>query len=667
MFGRKFGRKGRQKPKGLMGRDSRFEQSLTQDGRYRLLVEAVTDYAIYMLDRNGLVSSWNAGARRIKGYEEAEILGHHFSRFYAEEDRRKGLPQRALDIAARDGRFEGEGWRVRKDGGRFWAHVIIDPIRDSSGHLIGYSKIARDLTERKAADDALRHSEAQFRLLVQGVTDYAIYMLDREGRVTNWNAGAERIKGYRAEEIVGQHFSRFYSQEDRADGVPRRALETALREGRHEKEGWRIRKDGSRFWASVVIDAIRNDGGEVIAFAKITRDITERMEAQNALTQAREALLQSQKMEAIGQLTGGVAHDFNNLLTVIRSSIDLLRRPNLAEERRRRYIEAIAETVTRAAKLTGQLLAFARRQALKPEVFDVARSIATLSEMLATLGGARIRLETRVPEFEPFYVNADRSQLDTALVNIALNARDAMDGEGRLTIAVGGVPAIAPDRGHPAIKGDFVTIAVSDTGSGIAPDLMDRIFEPFFTTKSVGKGTGLGLSQVFGFAKQSGGDVRVDSTPGQGSTFTIYLPRVGAPEGAEIATAERDAAPDGNGVCVLVVEDNPTVGAFAAHTLMELNYDAVLADSADTALAELARDPARFDIVFSDVVMPGMSGVELGQEIRRLYPDLPVILTSGYSHVLAQDANHGFELLHKPYSLEEVSQVLSKVRRRRAI
>ncbi len=568
-------------------------------------------------------------------------------------------------MAAREGRFESEGWRVRKDGAQFWAHVVIDPIRDSAGHLLGYSEITRDLTERKLADEALRHNEAQFRLLVQGVTDYAIYMLDPDGRVTNWNPGAQRIKGYRADEIVGQHFSRFYTEEDRQGGVPRHALETARREGRYEKEGWRIRKDGSRFWASVIIDAIRDDSGGVIGFAKITRDITERMEAQNALNQAREALMQSQKMEAIGQLTGGVAHDFNNLLTVIRSSIDLLRRPNLPEERRRRYIDAIGETVTRAAKLTGQLLAFARRQALKPEVFDVARSIATISEMLATLAGARIRLETDVPEFESFYVNADRSQLDTTLVNIALNARDAMDGEGRLSIAVRGVTNIGPTRAHPAIKGELVAIAVSDTGSGIAPDLLDRIFEPFFTTKGVGKGTGLGLSQVFGFVKQSGGDIRVESTPGRGSTFTIYLPRVDAPRDSDIVAEGLQVPADGGGVCVLVVEDNPTVGAFATHTLKELNYDAVLADNAEGALAELAKDADRFDIVFSDVVMPGMSGVELGQEIRRRYPGLPVVLTSGYSHVLAQDANHGFELLHKPYSLEEVSRVLSKVRRRR--
>jgi PAS domain S-box-containing protein len=648
-----------------MARENSFEESLSPDGRYRLLVEAITDYAIYMLDVNGLVSSWNAGARRFKGYEEAEILGEHFSRFYLEEDRRNGLPQHALDTAANEGRFEGEGWRVRKDGTRFWAHVVIDPIRDRIGHLIGYSKVTRDFTERKVSEDALRRSEDQFRLFVQAVTDYAIYTLDLEGRVTNWNAGAERIKGYRADEIMGQHFSRFYSEEDRKQGTPRMALETARREGRYEKEGWRIRKDGTRFWASVVIDAIRDKSGEVIGFAKITRDITERMEAQNALTQAREALLQSQKMEAIGQLTGGVAHDFNNLLTVIRSSIDLLRRPNLSEDRRRRYIDAIGETVTRGAKLTGQLLAFARRQALKPEVFDVARSIATISDMLATLGGARIRLETHVPEFETFYVNADRSQLDTALVNFALNARDAMNGEGRLSIAVQGLSNIPANHSHPAMRGDFVAISVSDTGSGIPPELLERIFEPFFTTKNVGKGTGLGLSQVFGFVKQSGGDVRVESTLGRGSKFTIFLPRVAAPQGADLAAESAQSLSDGNGVCVLIVEDNPTVGAFAAHTLNELNYDAVLADSADAALAELEKNPSRFDIVFSDVVMPSMSGLELGLEIRRRYPDLPVILTSGYSHVLASDTNHGFELLHKPYSLEEVSKVLSKVRRQR--
>jgi PAS domain S-box-containing protein len=287
--------------------------SLSTEGRYRLLVEAITDYAIYMLDRDGLVTSWNPGARRFKGYEEHEILGQHFSRFYTDEDRNSGLPARALETARRTGKFENEAWQIRKDGTQFWAFAVIHPIRSSSGEIIGFAKITRDLTERKKAEETLQKSEQQFRLLVQGVIDYAIYMLNPEGIVSSWNLGAERIKGYSSSEIIGQNFSRFYTEEDRAAGAPQRAIETAAREGRFENEAWRVRKDGSRFWAHVVLDAIHANDGSIVGYAKITRDITERKEAEQKLEKAREALLQSQKMEAIGHLTGGIAHDFNNL------------------------------------------------------------------------------------------------------------------------------------------------------------------------------------------------------------------------------------------------------------------------------------------------------------------------------------------------------------------
>ncbi|MBX9698184.1 MAG: PAS domain S-box protein, partial [Acetobacteraceae bacterium] len=309
-----------------MEQRDRVKASLSDDGRYRLLVDAVTDYAIYMLDPDGFVVSWNPGAHRFKGYRAEDIIGQHFSRFYTEEDQARGLPARALTIAAREGKFENEGWSVRQDGSRFWAHAVIDPIRDSDGTLVGYAKITRDLTERRAAEATLRRSEEQFRLLVQGVTDYAIYMLDTEGRVTNWNLGAQRIKGYMPDEIIGQHFSRFYTEEDRERGEPARALAVATHEGKFEKEGWRVRKDGTRFWASVVIDPIREPAGAIIGFAKITRDITKQREAQLALERTREALVQSQKMEAVGRLTGGIAHDFNNLLMAILGSIELVRK-----------------------------------------------------------------------------------------------------------------------------------------------------------------------------------------------------------------------------------------------------------------------------------------------------------------------------------------------------
>ncbi|MET0377140.1 MAG: PAS domain S-box protein, partial [Rhizorhabdus sp.] len=292
----------------------------TQDTehRYQLLVNAVSDYAIYMLDPVGNIATWNPGARRFKGYEAEEIIGENFSRFFTPEDRTAGVPQQILATAAHDGRYEAEGQRVRKDGSLIWVHVVIDPIVGDDGTLLGYAKITRDVTARREADRALFAAEQRFRMLVQGVRDYALYMLDLNGIVSNWNTGAEAIKGYRADEIVGQHFSRFYTEEDRARGEPDRALDTALREGRYETEAQRIRKDGSNFWAHVVIDPIHDEAGKPIGFAKITRDITEKRIAQQELEEAHTALFQSQKLQALGELTGGIAHDFNNLMTVIR-------------------------------------------------------------------------------------------------------------------------------------------------------------------------------------------------------------------------------------------------------------------------------------------------------------------------------------------------------------
>ena len=411
----------------------RFAESLTADGRYRLLVNAVTDYAIYMLDMDGIVSSWNAGARRFKGYEEAEIVGQHFSRFYTPEDRATGLPERALATAREQGKFEGEGWRVRKDGGRFWASVIIDPIRNGSGDLVGYAKITRDLTERRAAKSVLRSSEEQFKRLVQGVTDYSIYLLSTEGLVASWNAGAQRIKGYAPEEIIGQHFSRFYTEEDRMNGDPERALATATREGKFEKEGWRVRKNGERFWANVVIDAIHDDDGKLIGFAKITRDVTERREVQAALDRAREALFQSQKMEAVGQLTGGIAHDFNNLLSAVLGSLELVRR-RITEEPLTRLIDNAIRGAQRGAALTQRMLVFARRQELNVQSVDIPMLVRGMTEMLERSLGPSVVIETRFP-LGLGGVKTDPNQLEMALLNLMVNARDAMPKGGPIVVA----------------------------------------------------------------------------------------------------------------------------------------------------------------------------------------------------------------------------------------
>jgi PAS domain S-box-containing protein len=491
------------------------------------------------------------------------------------------------------------------------------------------------------------------------VRDYAIYMLDPQGYITNWNAGAQVIKGFSADEIVGRHFSVFYTQADREAGAPARALQTAIRDGKFEGEVQRVRKNGERFWASVLIDPIRDDRGELVGFAKVTRDITDRRRAQEELERSREALVQAQKMEAIGRLTGGVAHDFNNLLTVIRASADFLLRPNLDDDKRQRYAQAIADTAGRAATLTGQLLAFARQQPLRPEVFDVGAKLRGLRQIIGTTIGSSVNVKISLPEAVQL-VEADPSQFETAILNMVINARDAMPRGGRIRVtaaAATGVPAV---RGHRAASGDFVAIEIDDSGTGMTPDTLTRIFEPFFTTKPMDRGTGLGLSQVYGFAKQSHGEVDVRSEVGVGTAFTLYLPRSHAsptPDPVAFTPIDLSSAPARK---ILLVEDNEGVGNFAAGLLRELGQTVTWVGDGQAALDALAAAPGAFDRVFSDVVMPGMSGIELGHAVRAGWPGLEVVLTSGYSHVLAEEGSHGFDLLKKPYSLDGLLAALKQ-------
>jgi PAS domain S-box-containing protein len=630
-----------------MAESKGFENHVGEQ-RFQLLVNAVTDYAIYMLDAEGYIATWNPGARRFKGYEEAEIVGKHYSNFFTEDDKALRLPWRALEIAAREGKFESEGWRVRKDGTRFWAHVVVDPVRDAEGNLLGFAKITRDIGDKKDAERALYESEQRFRMLVQGVRDYAIYMLDRNGRVTNWNTGAAAIKGYTEQEIVGQHFSRFYTEEDRANGEPQRALETAVREGKYEKEAWRVRKDGTRFWASVVLDPIYDERGELAGFAKITRDITEKRKAQEELEETRAALFQSQKLQALGELTGGIAHDFNNLMTVIRGSADLLRRDDLPDEKRKRYLAAIMETADRATTLTSHLLAFGRRQALKPEVIDLNLRLDAFGEVLGrTLGGGvEVKLDL-APSLWP--VEVDTTQLETALLNAAFNARDAMPGGGTITLSTANVEGA---------EEDCVAVAISDTGEGMSDEVLARAFEPFYTTKPVGKGTGLGLSQIHGFAAQSGGRAEIKSGPGEGTTIRLLLPR--SNKAVADAPALPESRPAHSGATVLVVEDNDHVREFALSLLDEMGYRVLAAASAEEALLLLDRGEP-IDVVFSDVVMPGLSGVDLARVAREKRPCLPVLLASGYSEEIVAGAGASFEFVRKPYDSRALDSAIRSV------
>jgi PAS domain S-box-containing protein len=620
---------------------------------FRLLVQSIVDYAIYMLDTKGYVTSWNAGAERIKGFQTEEIVGKHFSTFYTEEDRESGVPEQVLDTARRAGKFAGEGWRVRKDGSRFWASVVVDRINDEDGGLIGFAKITRDMTEQREAQQALLEVERRFRILVQGVTDYAIFMLDPEGRVANWNAGAERIKGYSPDEIVGEHFSRFYTPEDFDAGVPKRAIETARSAGRYEAEGWRVRKDGSRFWASVVIDAIRNDGGNIIGFAKITRDMTEKREAQLKLEESREQLFRSQKMEALGQLTGGLAHDFNNLLTAILGACELAIRNIDKPEKVKRMLDGVRGSAQRGAGLTKQLLAFARAQPLQIRQVDLKQFFSDVTTLVRPSLRSNIELVTEISD-QLWPIDGDAGALELSVLNLAFNARDAMPEGGQLRISAHNVVLHGKVEG---LSGEFVALQVADTGTGMSPEVMERVFEPFFTTKSFGEGTGLGLSQVFGFAKQLGGAATVDSKPGAGATFTIYLP---ASKGASAEeTNGQNGAPLGR---VLIVEDDTLVAELAAGMLNELGFEATIAHSAKEALEQLAAGE-KPKLIFSDIVMPGgISGIELARKVRNRFPELPILLTTGYSEQVA--GSHGFPVLQKPYEMDALASALGNVLKR---
>ncbi|CAA2101842.1 Blue-light-activated protein [Methylobacterium bullatum] len=630
------------------------ETLVVDDERYRLLVESIVDYAIYMLDPQGRVASWNRGAQRFKGYTDAEIIGEHFSRFYTDDDRAIGLPGRALRIAETEGRFEQEGWRVRKDGSLMWAHVLIDPIRGEDGTLVGYAKVTRDLTERRAALAALERSEQQFRLLVQGVRDYAIYMLDPQGKVTSWNRGAQRFKGYTDDEIIGEHFSRFYTDADRASGLPARALRTAATEGRFEAEGQRVRKDGTCFWAHVVIDPIRGGHGELIGFAKITRDVTERRNTERALEDARSRFVQSQKMEAIGQLTGGVAHDFNNLLAVVLGNLHLARKRLPPDRKLLQLVENSIQAAERGATLTKRMLAFARQQKLETGPVDVPELVRGMTELLQGSIGAGIPVATHFPPELPL-ANVDANQLELALLNLAVNARDAMPEGGRITIAARDA-VVAPDQIPGLAPGRYVCLSVTDTGDGMDEQTLARATEPFFTTKGVGKGTGLGLSMIHGFAEQSGGRLCLRSVPGQGTTAELWLPEAEAGDAGKAAPETALCPSATRPLRVLVVDDDPLVLLNTAAMLEDLGHVVKEAASGAQALHVL-RCAEPFDLVITDQLMPGMNGTQLIAAIGRDYPGLPAILATGYAD--PTEGEHADDVrLTKPFGQEELARAI---------
>ena len=498
---------------------------IENEGRdlYRLLVESVDEYAIFALDTNGYVLSWNAGAQRFKGYTAEEIIGKHFSVFYPREKVEEGFPEFELREAARVGRFEDEGWRVRKDGSRFWANVVITALRDPEGHLVGFGKVTRDLTERRLAEEALRESEERFRLLVHGVRDYAIFMLDPTGHITTWNTGAARIKGYTSEEIIGKHFSIFYTPEDLADGKPARELEIATRTGVYEEEGWRLRKDGTRFWASVVITALRRPEGSLAGFAKVTRDLTERRAAQErAIEAARQAAASDEANRTKSEFLAAMSHELRTPLNAIGGYTDLLemgvRGP--VTDAQIEDLQRIRRSQKHLLGIINDILNFSRVEAgqvsydcTDVSVSGVIEGVGHMLEPQATSKGLKLDIRECPVDVTAW---ADKARVEQIVINLLSNAVK-FTSTGSVTLEC--------DQ-HDS---QSVSIAVTDTGLGIPRDQLEKIFEPFVQVgrsfSQSQEGTGLGLAISRDLARAMDGDIVVTSEIEKGSQFRLILPR----------------------------------------------------------------------------------------------------------------------------------------------
>jgi PAS domain S-box-containing protein len=643
----------------------RAEARLDENEAFTERVLASINDCIKVLDLDANLTFMSEGGQRIMEVSDFNaIRGCPWPDFWQDQG---NLEAKAAVLAAKHGQnasFMGAAQTMA--GNMKWWHVQVSPIFGKDGKPEKILCVSRDMTNLREAEDALRalNESLEQRVLERTRDRDRMWRLSADlmlvarfdGNIFAVNPAWKQVLGYSEVDLVDTPFLAMVHPDDLA-------LTTAAAEKMSKGQvfsGFKNRfrhADGSYrmiAWTAVPDNQFIHAVG---------RDIQEEEQAKQALQQSEDALRQSQKLEAIGQLTGGVAHDFNNLLTVIKSCADLLKHPSLPEPRRVKYVEAISTTVDRAARLTGQLLTFARRQALRPEVFNAGHSVLRVGEMMDSLTGSRIKVTITLPD-EPCFINADGSQFDTALVNMIVNARDAMSGDGSLSIVVGSAQSLPSVRSHPVRPGSYVTVSLSDTGAGIPPEKLGFIFEPFYTTKGIGQGTGLGLSQVYGFAKQSGGEILVESEYGKGSTFTLYLPS--AVPGSEVdeQAAEAQSIADLE-LCVLMVEDNHDIGVFTSQTLEQLGFQVLWVADGHAALEALAKHPESFQVVFSDISMPGMSGIELFGEIQARFPWLPVVLTTtGYNDEYGQLGNEQhrrFDVLQKPYSTEALSALLHRV------
>lgn len=653
-----------------------------------------------LLDAKGTVIEINPSALDAAGIKLSDVEGREIWKtfWWQVSDEINATLKQSILLAAQGKfvRWDAEIYGRAGDKETVIIDASLCPVQDEQGNVVFIAVEARDITEKKAYErEIARQHESErtlearvaertaqliaesqqrekaegiFRLLVQGVVDYAIYMLDPKGVITSWNAGGERIKGYASGEIIGQNFSRFFTPEDRAAGLPAKAIETAIREGKYEGEGWRVRKDGTRFWASVVLDAIRDQNGDLLGFAKVTRDVTERREAMLALQKTQEQLAQSQKMEGIGHLTGGVAHDFNNLLTIIMGNLETLQRatqdPKTNADRLMRLAENAMRGAQRAAALTQRLLAFSRQQPLDPKILDINKMVGGMSDLFRRSLGEQVAIET-VLAGGLWRVHVDPNQLEIAILNLAVNARDAMPKGGKLTIETANTHLDESYAANQAevLSGQYVVICVTDTGRGMTREVMERAFEPFFTTKDVGHGTGLGLSQVYGFVKQSGGHVKIYSELGQGTTVKIYLPRLHATEDEVTVIEPRVPPVRGRATeAILVVEDDQDVRTHTMEILSELGYRTLEAGTGHAALQILQAQP-EIQLLFTDVGLPGgMNGRQLAEEARQQRPDVKVLMTTGYArNAIVHDGRlePGVQLITKPFTYTDLA---SKVR-----
>jgi PAS domain S-box-containing protein len=618
---------------------------------------------IKVLDLDARLTFMSEGGKQIMEVSDFNaIRGCPWPDFWQDQG---NLDAKAAVQAARNGQnasFIGAANTLA--GNLKWWHVNVSPIMGSDGLPEKILCVSRDITPLREAEESLRKlNESLEQRVIERTRDRdriwrlspdLMLVAQLDGVISAVNPAWTRMLGHAEHDLVGSQLLALVHPDDLA--VSSSAV-SRLGDGKNFpnfKNRYRHQDGSYRMIAWTAVP----DSDYIHA---VGRDIQAEEEAKEALRLSEDARRQSQKLEAIGQLTGGVAHDFNNLLTVIKSCADLLKPPALSEERRVKYVEAIANTVDRAARLTAQLLTFARRQALRPEVFNVGESVKRVGEMMDSLTGSRVKVSIQVPD-DACYINADESQFDTALVNMVVNARDAMAGNGHLTITVSTASWLPSVRAHPVRIAEYVTIELADTGSGIPPEKLDAIFEPFYTTKGIGQGTGLGLSQVYGFAKQSGGEILVQSECGTGSQFTLYLPRV--EPSAMPVLQDTSPTPIVSSLCVLMVEDNADIGLYTSQTLEQMGFHVLWVPDANSALEALAPNPESFQVVFSDISMPGMSGLELLDAIEALYPWLPVVLTTGYNDEyarIAQEEASRFVLLQKPYSTEALALLLQKV------